>query len=431
MRARNSHLQLSNYTIAAMAALTAVATIGFVWLINQRTATAAPSTDYTTINLSNPWTVKRGAPSGGYTATATSLSQSVDSTVVDPIADNRTEVLSKTIPDSSAVTAKLKIDSDWKTKPVRVGLWGEPFSAKDPNVGPSWPILEFTTIGTDDFTGFRVYDTRGGVSPKWYNLTDVDFNWDKTYALEIAYNKQDETYNFYVDNNLALTLPASRSDNDDSPRDTFRSIMFATYNSATEDADDNYSATWTEAAYGTPKAAPVTTPLTNATTDKPIALVTPAGTTLTASSTQVMNKKQPDNAYSYPLGLVSFSFTTTENNNTVSLVFVTNLKPNQVVARKYNPATHKYTTIKDASITETTLKGKHALTLSYTIADNGPLDLDPATGAISDPVGLAQVPGAPNTGLAQENIAPTVAASIGGIALVALGVIVFRRGIMR
>lgn len=176
-----------------------------------------------------------------------------------------------------------------------------------------------------------------------------------------------------------------------------------------------------------PETPPVTTPLTTATTDKPITLTTPAGTTVTASSTQLMNKSQPDSGYTYPLGLVDFSFTTNKKDNVVSLVFVTDLTPSQVVARKYNPTSHTYTSIKNASVSETILKGKHALKVSYTITDNGPLDLNPAVGAISDPVGLAQVPGTPNTGLAHENILPILAASLGGVALVVLGVTALRR----
>lgn len=435
MRARHSHLQSNKLITTAVVLLAAVAAFGLSWLVSQ-TVTAAPNTAYTKLSLADPFTPVRGAVSGGHVATTNSLTQSVDKTAASA---DTTEILAKSIPDSSAIKASLKIDPDWQGKAVRVGLWGDIFSSKDTESTPGWPIIEFTTLGANGFTGFRVYDTHGDTpsSLKWRNLTNVNFEWGKTYTLEIAYNASDATYRFYINDTEALKLDASRSDNDrtspdvndGSPRDTFRTIMFATYNPGTSD----YSAHWTNAAYGIPKqeqnppAPAVTTPLTTATTDKPITLTTPAGTTVTASSTQLMNKTQPDSAYTYPLGLVDFSFTTDKKDNVVTLVFVTNLKPNQVVARKYNPTSHTYTTIEGASISETTLKGKHALKLSYTIVDNGPLDLDPAVGAISDPVGLAQVPGTPNTGLVHENILPIVAASLGGIALVVLGVIALRR----
>ncbi len=40
-------------------------------------------------------------------------------------------------------------------------------------------------------------------------------------------------------------------------------------------------------------------------------------------------------------------------------------------------------------MSETTIDGKHALVLTYTIIDNGELDLNPTAGTISDPIGLA------------------------------------------
>ena len=96
-----------------------------------------------------------------------------------------------------------------------------------------------------------------------------------------------------------------------------------------------------------------------------------------------------DNDHQYPLGLVNFNFTTNQTDNQVTLTFITDLKPNQVKPRKYNPNTKAYTDIKDYTLTESTVDGKHALVLTYTITDNGDLDLDKTTGVISDPVGLA------------------------------------------
>ena len=130
--------------------------------------------------------------------------------------------------------------------------------------------------------------------------------------------------------------------------------------------------------------------LPNSEDSKSILLESPEDTTLTCSSSlkESTNTKQ-DTKYSYPLGLVDFCFDTTTQSNQVSLTFVTDLKPNQVVARKYNSTNGTYFDIPNATITETTLDGKHALKLTYNIEDNGTLDLDPATGSIKDPVGLA------------------------------------------
>ncbi len=131
-----------------------------------------------------------------------------------------------------------------------------------------------------------------------------------------------------------------------------------------------------------------------------------------------------DESYQYPLGLVSFSFTTNQTDNQVSLTFVTDLKPNQVTARKYNPSTNTYTnlpTSANVSIAETTKDGKHALSLTYTLIDNGELDLDPATGVIKDPIGLAVTNDTysqlANTGNNQTTMLATVLIGLASIAI--------------
>lgn len=137
---------------------------------------------------------------------------------------------------------------------------------------------------------------------------------------------------------------------------------------------------------------------------KTVTLTTPAGTTITCHSAfKESSLATKDFAYSYPLGLVDFCFSGAEPSNEVSLVFVTDLLPNQVVARKHNPIAGTYATI-NASITETTYTGKHALLVTYTLVDNGPLDTDPDVGEIADPVGLGVADVAvPNTGFRRLN----------------------------
>ena len=131
------------------------------------------------------------------------------------------------------------------------------------------------------------------------------------------------------------------------------------------------------------------TTISNAENGQPVFLETPSNATLTCSSSlKEPSVSSQDVSYSYPLGLVDFCFNTESENNEVSLTFVTNLKPSQVVARKYNPDTQTYFDIKGATITETTYQSQSALKLTYTITDNGSLDLDPVTGQIKDPVGL-------------------------------------------
>lgn len=135
--------------------------------------------------------------------------------------------------------------------------------------------------------------------------------------------------------------------------------------------------------------------LSNAETNQPVYLQTPYTTNITCSNVLAeASASVQDESYDYPLGLTEFCFDTDQENNEVSLTFVTDLKPEDVVARKYNSETNTYFDIQNAVITETTHEGQPALRLTYTITDNGDLDLDPEEGKIKDPVGLGVIPGA-------------------------------------
>jgi photosystem II stability/assembly factor-like uncharacterized protein len=173
----------------------------------------------------------------------------------------------------------------------------------------------------------------------------------------------------------------------------------------------------------------VLTTFSNAENAKTITLTTPAGTTITChSAVKESALSAQDGAYSYPLGLVDFCFSGADASNEISLIFVTDLKPNEVAVRKFNPTTKQYATISAANVTETTFNGQHALHVSYTITDNGPLDTDPDTGEVSDPVGLAVLSAtAPNTGLAHQDTLPFVLAGAAGITMLATLVVSQRR----
>ena len=127
----------------------------------------------------------------------------------------------------------------------------------------------------------------------------------------------------------------------------------------------------------------------NPNTNNAVELVTPDGTDITCSNAVEPSLLSNKDSFTYPLGLVEFCFDTKSENNQVTLTFVTDLKPNQVIARKYNSTKGTYSNIEGATISETTFQNKHALKLVYSIQDNGELDLDPAIGSIMDPVGLA------------------------------------------
>jgi photosystem II stability/assembly factor-like uncharacterized protein len=135
---------------------------------------------------------------------------------------------------------------------------------------------------------------------------------------------------------------------------------------------------------------------------KTVTLTTPSGTNITChSAVKESALAAKDGAYSYPLGLIDFCFSGADTDNEINLIFVTDLTPSQVAVRKYNTTNGSYSTISDATVTETTHGGQHALQVTYNIVDNGPLDLDPDIGEVADPVGLAVAEiSAPNTGIA-------------------------------
>jgi photosystem II stability/assembly factor-like uncharacterized protein len=157
----------------------------------------------------------------------------------------------------------------------------------------------------------------------------------------------------------------------------------------------------------------------NAEDGKEIVLTLPSGTTITCHSpVKESDLSADDGAYSYPLGLVDFCFSGADASNEITLIFVTELRPDEVAVRKYNPANDSYATITEATVTETTYSGQHALQVTYTITDNGPLDTDSDAGEVADPVGLAVLGvGAPNTGLgSSQGSEPSKAAWLVGAA---------------
>ncbi len=130
-----------------------------------------------------------------------------------------------------------------------------------------------------------------------------------------------------------------------------------------------------------------------------VTLTTPDGTNITCADTSAYSSLgTQDTGKTYPLGLVNFCMTVPSGStNLITLTFITDLTPSLVTARKYNSTTHTYADVPGATITETTVSGQHALVLTYNITDNGPLDLNPALGAVTDPVGLATVVSSPGS----------------------------------
>lgn len=122
-----------------------------------------------------------------------------------------------------------------------------------------------------------------------------------------------------------------------------------------------------------------------------------------------------DAAFSYPVGLLSFSLACGTAGTTASITQYYYGSPSSptMVLRKYNNATHAYSTIPGAIISSITLGGKLAVKVTYPITDGGPLDQDGVSnGVIVDPVGIALPSvGAPNTGRGGSILLPWLSAA--------------------
>lgn len=106
-----------------------------------------------------------------------------------------------------------------------------------------------------------------------------------------------------------------------------------------------------------------------------------------------------DAGYVYNIGFVNFTATGCDDNVAHVKLYFHDIAPTGLTVRKYNPTTNAYFTITSATIIAAPSPLSGAF-VSYTIIDNGDLDVNPAAGTITDPVGLgALTVGGPNTGV--------------------------------
>lgn len=247
----------------------------------------------------------------------------------------------------------------------------------------SWGVEE------DDVNTISV-STNGGDA--WSDITpetDDPYPWTELAVSDDGSSimASDYTDNIFITRDGGANWNQEDTDTETEDADSFRTLDI--------NADGTRAViAGTQNAYvGTgPGASSAQVSLVNAEDGKAVQITTPDGTTITCSSAvKESSLGAQDSGYTYPLGLVDFCFDTEDASNPVTLTFVTDLTPQQVVVRKYNPNTKTYTSVTDASIAETTYEGQHAIQVTYTIVDNGPLDMDPDEGEIADPVGLGVV----------------------------------------
>ena len=234
----------------------------------------------------------------------------------------------------------------------------------------------------------------------WNDITPVDATINSWSAIALSGDSSklvvaDDSNKMYLSNDVGANWTEEAPGQAYEDNNSWRSVDFS------DDGSFAIAASSTS-AYVTKYTPPnPTVTFDDAEAGNTVTLTTPSGTTITChSAVKESNLANKDTAYNYPHGLVDFCFSGAELSNEITLLFVTDLKPNQVAVRKYNPSTGKYATVSGAVITETTLEGKHALQIAYTIVDNGPLDTDPDAGEVADPIGLGVIDvGAPNTGI--------------------------------
>ena len=125
----------------------------------------------------------------------------------------------------------------------------------------------------------------------------------------------------------------------------------------------------------------------------------PSSCSITNTSADSEDSTAKDAAYSYKTGLVNFSANCAAS-SIEATVYQYGISKDGLVLRKFDPTNGTYFTIEGAVLSDQTIGNKNVVTATYTITDNGVLDLDPASGKITDPVGLANLTvGIPNTGL--------------------------------
>ncbi len=108
-----------------------------------------------------------------------------------------------------------------------------------------------------------------------------------------------------------------------------------------------------------------------------------------------------DGSYNYPDGMMSFTLNCAIGATATVHMYYYGLTDNSnLVLRKYDATTKKYTTVSGAVFASKTIGGQHVTEVTYTIKDGGPLDQDgTANGVIVDPAGPAQsTVSAPDTG---------------------------------
>lgn len=113
-----------------------------------------------------------------------------------------------------------------------------------------------------------------------------------------------------------------------------------------------------------------------------------------------------DTSYDYPNGMMDFNLSCGTPGFTADISqYYYNQDSNNLILRKYNPATKAYATIDSASITNESIAGSTVAKAVYQVKDGSSLDLDNTIdGNITDPSGLGQSSDLAATGQSAVNL---------------------------
>lgn len=198
-----------------------------------------------TASYLSTWTPDRTTPSGGYASVNFAgrqnvLQMNIDTSKQSPIQFYQTEGIQHALPGSGAMTADLYVDSSWlgsPSTPVSAGFWGV---GNDQNgVVSAYPIIEFTTRGAHNFTGWRLWNDIAG---KWTNLVNVPYHVNSWNNLAMVYDPANTLFNLYV-NGQAVGSNVSRGSV------KLGAVIFDNYNYGS--MGSNYSVYWSDFAYST------------------------------------------------------------------------------------------------------------------------------------------------------------------------------------
>ena len=234
----------AKYKSKSIAAALIVA-VAALFMVGMHAATVAAVSahmfEFTQTELDDNWDADRRAPSGGY-GSVSALNRdnvvqlNIDSDETDSSQFHRTEGIKTSGNFGQAVQADLYLDAAWDEMPVRAGLWANGMDERGAADGP-WGIIEFTTAGADDFTGWRIWTSGAG----WTNMTDVSHAYGEWATLKIALDAAEQEYNYYINGAHVHTGDASSMDEGNVTH--FHDVVLNSYNYGLEGGSD-YSAHW-------------------------------------------------------------------------------------------------------------------------------------------------------------------------------------------